>query len=108
MFENLQSQLSSLRMLVSSADARTGKPQSVGSPTRGRSKSVAVVPDVTPAEPSPHVQQAERLFDLWQERMEEDHTELREEIRAASHAVDTVRSQHPVSFTSQCICTSLL
>lgn len=90
MFENLQSQLASLRLLVSSADPKTGKPQSIGSPTRGRSKSVAVVQDVAAAEPSPHLRQAVRLFDLWQERMEGDHAQLREGIRAVSHTVDTV------------------
>lgn len=90
MFENLQSQLTSLRLLVLSADPKTGRPNSNGSPTRVRSKSVAVVPDVAVPEPSPLLRQAERLFDLWQECMEEDSSQLREAVRAVSQTVDTV------------------
>ena len=90
MFDSLYNQLSGLRVLVSSADPKTGKPHSIGSPTRGRSKSVAVVHDDAAAEPSPHLRQAERLFDLWQERMEEDQAELQEAMRAVSSTVGTV------------------
>jgi hypothetical protein len=89
MFENLQSQLERLRILVASADPKTGKPQSTGSPTWGRSKSVVVAAEGA-TEPSAHLRQAEILFDSWKELMADDQKELSEAIRAISHSVETV------------------